>query len=132
MPPMSSTMMPVRIQLSRKRGFRLQEHGRSINGLESVKVDRSTKWGNPFNWASFYRPGHNTPEDARAEAVRMFRAAVIGFDSNGSWCAPVAHPDSTIGRIIAEAPVSLRGKNLACWCPSGPCHADVLLEIANA
>ena len=26
----------------------------------------------------------------------------------------------------------LRGKNLACWCkPGSPCHADVLLEIAN-
>jgi hypothetical protein len=25
----------------------------------------------------------------------------------------------------------LKGKNLACWCPAGPCHADVLLEIAN-
>jgi hypothetical protein len=28
---------------------------------------------------------------------------------------------------------TLRGKNLACWCPlDQPCHADVLLEIANA
>lgn len=25
----------------------------------------------------------------------------------------------------------LRGKNLACWCKASPCHADVLLEIAN-
>jgi len=26
----------------------------------------------------------------------------------------------------------LKGKNLACWCPlDQPCHADVLLEIAN-
>jgi hypothetical protein len=32
----------------------------------------------------------------------------------------------------------LRGKNLACWCPivdkdgnPVPCHADVLLELAN-
>jgi hypothetical protein len=26
----------------------------------------------------------------------------------------------------------LRGKNLACWCKLGePCHADVLLELAN-
>jgi hypothetical protein len=26
----------------------------------------------------------------------------------------------------------LRGKNLACWCPlDKPCHADVLLELAN-
>jgi hypothetical protein len=27
----------------------------------------------------------------------------------------------------------LGGKNLACWCPiDQPCHADVLLELANA
>jgi hypothetical protein len=27
----------------------------------------------------------------------------------------------------------LRGKDLACWCPlDQPCHADVLLEIANS
>jgi hypothetical protein len=26
----------------------------------------------------------------------------------------------------------LRGKDLACWCPlDQPCHADVLLELAN-
>ena len=28
--------------------------------------------------------------------------------------------------------VGLVGKDLACWCPlDQPCHADVLLEIAN-
>jgi hypothetical protein len=27
----------------------------------------------------------------------------------------------------------LRGKNLACWCAlDQPCHADVLLELANS
>ena len=28
---------------------------------------------------------------------------------------------------------TLRGHDLACWCPldGGPCHADVLLELAN-
>lgn len=26
-----------------------------------------------------------------------------------------------------------RGKDLACWCPvSSPCHADVLLRLANS
>jgi hypothetical protein len=31
-----------------------------------------------------------------------------------------------------EAVESLRGKDLACWCPlDQPCHADVLLEVAN-
>jgi Domain of unknown function (DUF4326) len=34
-------------------------------------------------------------------------------------------------RIAAR--VHLRGKNLACWCRlDRPCHADVLLELANA
>jgi hypothetical protein len=29
-------------------------------------------------------------------------------------------------------PYELRGKNLACWCPlDKPCHADILLELAN-
>jgi hypothetical protein len=29
--------------------------------------------------------------------------------------------------------MELAGKNLACWCPPDgqPCHADVLLELAN-
>ncbi len=32
----------------------------------------------------------------------------------------------------AEIQTELRGKDLACWCPIGaPCHADVLLELAN-
>ena len=107
---------PVRIQLSRRKGWRLPP--------DSVKVDRSTKWGNPW------RVGEPGIPDA-AEAVRLFRAALCGFMSNGSFCAPQARPGSYIDAIqsgIAE----LRGKNLACWCPlDQPCHADVLLEVAN-
>jgi hypothetical protein len=27
----------------------------------------------------------------------------------------------------------LGGRNLACWCaPNGPCHADLLLALANS
>jgi hypothetical protein len=32
-----------------------------------------------------------------------------------------------------DARRDLKGKNLACWCPlDQPCHADILLRIANA
>lgn len=118
------TDMPIRIQLRRTKGWKMPPN--------TVKVDRSTRWGNPFLWTEFYRPGHNTRAVALSEAVRRFRAAVAGFRSNGSFCPPIAHPDSYIGRIITDAPTALRGKNLACWCPlDQPCHADVLLEIAN-
>lgn len=116
--------MPERVQLKRTKGWRMPPN--------TVKVDRSTRWGNPFKWTEFYRPGRNSPDDALAEAVRRFRACVIGFESNGCFCPPNAAPDSYIGRIIADAH-TLRGKNLACWCKPGfPCHADVLLELANA
>lgn len=38
---------PVRIQLKRSKGFRLQEA--VSNGLPVVKVDRTTRWGNPWD-----------------------------------------------------------------------------------
>jgi hypothetical protein len=33
---------------------------------------------------------------------------------------------------MAAAKTELRGKDLVCWCAPKLCHADVLLEIANA
>ena len=108
--------MAKRVQLSRQAGWRMPDN--------TVKVDRSTKWGNPW------RVGEIDVPDA-AEAVRRFRCAVIGVELNGRLCPPRAHPDSRIGRIIADI-AELRGKDLACWCPpDSPCHADVLLELAN-
>lgn len=45
-----------------------------------------------------------------------------------------AHPE-----LVEEARRQLQGHDLACWCPSTdrhghrvPCHADVLLEVANS
>lgn len=109
--------MPSRLQRRRTKGWRLPEG--------AVYVGRPTMWGNPW------RIGETGIPDA-AEAVRRFRAAVLGFASNGSFCPPQAHPDSHIGRIVAKA-AELRGRDLACWCPlDRPCHADVLLELANA
>jgi hypothetical protein len=113
---------PVRLQLSRKDGFDLQAHSLAVNGLPVVVVSRPGRWGNPW---SVQEVG------SAAEAVRRFRGATCGFMSNGSFCKPQAHPLSFIGRIISDVG-ELRGKNLACWCKIGsPCHADVLLEMAN-
>jgi hypothetical protein len=104
--------MPERVQLSRRKGWRMPDN--------TVKVDRSTRWGNPFG-----------DYPTRAAQVARFRSAVIGPVLSGKQCAPNAHPDSYVGRIIRDAH-NLRGKNLACWCPlDEPCHADVLLELAN-
>jgi hypothetical protein len=102
---------PVRIQLSRAKGWRMPP--------DTVKVDRSTRWGNPFRVGDRVHRGPSysgrdeVVRDA-AHAVRLFRA----------WLWTQARSDSLV-------PL-LRGKNLACWCkPGEPCHADVLLELAN-
>ncbi|MGC4855892.1 DUF4326 domain-containing protein [Micromonospora sp. DT4] len=73
----------------------------------TVYVGRPTRWGNPF--------GIDHTSASRAGAVRLFRL----------WLA--ARPD-----LIAAARRDLAGRDLACWCPlDKPCHADVLLAVAN-
>lgn len=108
-------MRPERVQLRRTKGWRLPPN--------TVKVDRSTGYGNPFVVGevpsiAYYSFCSHRVETA-AEAVALYRAIVI---------QNAKEHDQTI-----DALVSLRGKNLACWCkPGEPCHADVLLELANS
>lgn len=53
------------------------------------------------------------------------------FPSATMFCSSIGHPNSQLG-FEPEEIEQLRGKNLACWCPlDNPCHADVLLKIAN-
>lgn len=40
--------------------------------------------------------------------------------------------DREYGQEWVDALAELRGHDLGCWCPlDQPCHADVLLELAN-
>jgi hypothetical protein len=81
----------------------------------SVYVGRPSKWGNPWPVGRAGIDGE-VVADAHA-AVARFKAAVD---------ATPHVPGS------AEIRRELRGRDLVCWCPlEGPCHADVLLEIAN-
>ena len=90
---------PRRVQLSRKKGWQMPAN--------TVKVDRSTRWGNPV------KPGNGT---SRAQAVAEFRQMLEDLPA-----------DERLALLLP-----LRGKNLACWCKlDDECHADVLLEMAN-
>lgn len=104
----SSEGGPVRVQRSRARGSRIPPN--------TVYVGRPGPWGNP------YVVGTPGIPDA-ATAVALYREWAADWDSPG-------HPAFKHSR---EALDTLRGKNLACWCAIGePCHADVLLELANS
>lgn len=86
----------------------------------TVCVDRSTKWGNPFR----VRPGR-----ANEYAVTLFRHLLNGYVAIVDDPTP---EDQERYRIMAiRDRGELRGKNLACFCrPDQKCHADVLLELA--
>jgi len=108
--------MPERIQLSRAKGWRMPPN--------TVKVDRSTRWGNPFTptmlCVSHRDPSKRSEPIGVAGAVDAFR--VLMKTNLRLW------PERTSASLEL-----LRGKNLACWCAIGsPCPADVLLRLANA
>lgn len=95
-------MEPVRIQLRRTKGWRMPPN--------TVKVDRSTKFGNPF--------------------TRKL-AEEHGLCGCNICCAVrFEHELSEEGKALIRE--ELRGKNVACWCGlDEACHGDVLLAIAN-
>lgn len=118
---------PQRIQLRRAKGWKMPPN--------TVKCDRTTRWGNQFkviaggaggSWEVFMCTGglsgptmskHRTRERAIEAAVTHHRNHILA-------------PEGELLRrqIVAE----LRGKNLGCWCkPEDPCHTDVLREVAN-
>lgn len=93
---------PTRITLSRAKGWRMPPN--------TVKVDRSTRWGNP------YQAGQDG-DGSQEYLVGLFRYYLT-------------RPEQAA--LVTDIATDLRGKNLACWCkPGQPCHADVLLEMAN-
>lgn len=111
--------MPERITLSRAKGWRMPPN--------TVKVDRSTIWGNPFSVDAAREAGLFGP-DLPAFLVECYANWLRGDRSH--WMGDDSDADAAL--ILSRLP-ELRGKNLACWCkPGQPCHADVLLELANA
>ena len=119
--------LPKRIQRKRTRGWKMPPN--------AVYVGRPTEFGNPIRLGGYfavgamgmvwceaakgYQDSRFTLIETREQAVKLYREIAA------------KHPPKNIAQ--------LRGKDLACWCPlvdkdgnPVPCHADVLLEIANA
>jgi len=67
----------------------------------------------------------------RAELVELFRLALVREPTAGMR---MAYPSGSFVKVtVEEVRRDLAGRDLACWCPDGqPCHADVLLGIANS
>ena len=112
---------PVRLQLSRKKGFDLQAHSLAVNGLPAANVARPGPWGNPFI------VGH---DGTASECVKLYRG-LLAWGPCLTCNAGVDRQRGAREYLFAHID-DLRGCNLACWCRAGkPCHADLLLELAS-
>ncbi|MCA0851208.1 DUF4326 domain-containing protein [Salipiger thiooxidans] len=95
--------MPKRVQMTRRKGGWRKDHP------DAVVVARPSKWGNPY----------------QGDGQGADRAMLAGL-----FGELMRRPEKSA--FVEDVRRELRGKDLACWCPlDGPCHADVLLEIAN-
>lgn len=108
-------MRPKRIQRRRTKGWRMPKN--------TVYVGRPSKWGNPFRVGMDRK---RVPKHYRLLALSPSRTGPL----EASECKRLYAQWAT---TAMEAYMhELRGKNLCCWCKlSDPCHAQVLLEIAN-
>ncbi|CAM5249745.1 hypothetical protein SGLAM104S_01596 [Streptomyces glaucescens] len=139
-------MSPVRVQRRRTKGWRAEEH--TTNPLGVVYVGRGSKWGNDYvlHKTQVRIPGTDGSEwqqEGRLGKTSGQRHAFVHSDGSITWHqVEDATPEQVVElyrRWIAERPEliaaarrELAGRDLMCWCPPGqPCHADVLLEIAN-
>jgi hypothetical protein len=114
------------VQQKRTKGWRKPEN--------TVSVARPSKFGNPVRIVPVHSGG---PFDLERDGVGFIAQHT---DIGGARLAAVArfrdlitkHP--ALMRVsVDEIRAELAGKNLMCFCPlDQPCHADVLLKIANA
>lgn len=121
-----------RFQLSRRKGYRMPEGGRS--------VARPSLWGNHYRVVACPWGGkcwqvvdgdrvlatRSSKAEASAEAVRLHRAELEGI------VAEAADGDENARGLLDWMREELAGRPLGCYCPLGaPCHVDVILEVVN-
>lgn len=118
----TAEVKPKRIQRKRTKGWTMPPN--------TVYVGRPTRWGNPFRVAA---------ADKSERAIAAYRALLMldykWFREHAgySWMAGAVMTWSLKTHVdVVRLLEPLRGKDLACWCKEGaPCHADILLELAN-
>jgi hypothetical protein len=99
---------------------RRQEDHRAMP--QRVQLSRRKGWRKPEGTVTVARPGYWGNPFVIGETPRQHRERDRGLWEHGGLSA---YDD--------EHPLTRADADLACWCPlGGPCHAEVLLEVANA
>lgn len=95
----------------------------------TVYVGRGSRWGNPYLFKKT-GAGYTFFEQTETGLEPLERFGLVSTVREARGVVVEAYKRA----LMESAPhlAAIRGKNLACWCPlDDPCHADVLLELAN-
>src|ERR1700730_13886487 len=112
---------PVRLQLSRAKGFSLQEHSRAVNGLEAVNCARPGMWGNPARIGEYFMVG----DPNSSNALTWFTTTASGPSTEATQQFTFVENQEIAAKLFAELMATgflrdeltfLKGKNLACSC----------------
>ena len=133
---------PIRIQRKRTKGWRMP--------LNTVYVGRGSRLGNPFRVVKLPDGKWSVKTDGNDKCTEILvkhckviyqtkkEAAIDAIKCYDFWLLPYTHEGGTMAEYyqaaeqIEAAIATLSGKNVACWCRlDEPCHADLLLKIAN-
>lgn len=114
---------PRRLQRRRARGWRMPPF--------AIYVGRPSRWANPFPVAVGAQPAGETIGQTMSRLLNAHDAAKRLYFA---WLD--GRPDVVVADrrppTHDEIRCDLAGHDLVCWCPPHlPCHADILLQIAN-
>jgi hypothetical protein len=101
----------------------------------AIYVGRPTPFGNPFSHLgkppTCYTVPHDWKAGSVAEAVERYADFATSREIH-DWLHDNFEAYNIYEMSWTQALEYLRGHDLACWCPlDQPCHADVLLDLAN-
>lgn len=120
--------MPERIQRKRTKDWRMPE------GV--IYVGRPTRYGNPYWHVQRFHGGELSLALFENTALGIWLPDLVQhlpdgyvrqiYDTHSDWT-------KRFGRNPLEViRTELSKHDLACWCPlTSPCHADILLRLAN-
>ncbi len=128
-----TTITPRRIQRKRTKGWRKPEN--------AIIVDRTSRWGNPY-----YLKEVTVKESPVGRRKKTGEYMILNPNGQGLYDGASFGKHTALDLllqaykdwVLVQCKLNtsfvkpLKGKNLVCFCPSEePCHADVLLELAN-
>jgi len=116
---------PIRVQRKRVKGYRMPENTKSVT--------RPGKFGNPYKIGM-----HNIFDIKDRITDKSLKDYLIEKNGENKYHTVedvlLAYRQKINGSQAMQRVIKyyLKGKNLACFCPlDKPCHADILLEVAN-